>query len=237
MKLDVLAFGAHPDDVELSCSGTLYKLKKQGKKVGIVDLTQGEMGTRGTAQTREVEAKEASLVLGLNARENLDIGDGWFENNKENKLKIITAIRKYRPGIILANAIDDRHPDHGKAAQLVRECVFLAGLRKIETTVNGITQEPWKTEHLFHYIQFFHIKPDFVIDISNEYEVKKKSIIAYKTQFFDPNSTEPKTLISSEKFLNYIEARAREFGAAIEVEYGEGFTTIRPLTYDLINLL
>lgn len=237
MRLDVLAFGAHPDDVELSCSGTLYKLKKQGKKVGIVDLTKGEMGTRGTEITRAAEAKDASDILGLNARENLDIGDGWFENNKANKLKVISTIRKFKPTIVLANAIDDRHPDHGRAAQLVRESVFLAGLRKIETSWNGELQDAWKAEHLFHYIQFYHITPDFVVDISHEFEAKKKSILAYRTQFFDPNSTEPKTLISSEKFLDYIEARSREFGAAIEVEYGEGFTCSRPITYDLINLL
>ncbi len=237
MKLDVLAFGAHPDDVELSCSGTLSKLKKQGKKVGIIDLTEGEMGTRGTIETRYSEAAEASSVIGLDARENLNIGDGVFEINHQNKLLVIEAIRKYRPEIVFANAIDDRHPDHPRAAELVKQALFLAGLSKIKTFDNGVEQAAHRPKHLFHYIQFYHIKPDFVVDISNEMETKMKSILAYKTQFFDPKSTEPKTMISSSKFLDFVDARAKEMGGSIEVDYGEGFTCDRPLPYNLLNIL
>ncbi len=237
MKLDILAFGAHPDDVELSCSGTLYKLKKQGKKTGIVDLTKGELGTRGTEQTRKEEAHRAAEILELDARENLDLGDGFFEINKENKLRIVQMLRKYRPEIVLANAIKDRHTDHGRGAELVKESVFIAGLAKVETELDGKKQEPWRPKHVFNYIQFQHIPPHFVIDITNEWAVKERSILAYETQFYNPDSDEPKTLISSEMFLKLLEARAREFGAAIEVVYAEGFTTEKPLHYDFLSLL
>lgn len=237
MKIDVLAFGAHPDDVELACSGTLLKMKKQGRKIGVIDLTKGELGTRGTAQTRESEASESSEILGLDVRENLDLGDGWFTIDKANLLKVIQVIRKYKPSIVLANAIKDRHTDHSKGAELVKQAVFLAGLSKIETFDNGEIQEKWRPNHLFHYIQYYHIKPDFVIDISEEFETKMESVRAYKTQFYDPKSNEEWTLISSKKFLDFVESRAREFGSAIEKEFGEGFTSETPLSYDLFNLL
>ena len=237
MKIDVLAFGAHPDDVELACSGTLVKMKKQGKSVGIIDLTKGELGTRGTPQTRESEAEESSKILDLDVRENLDLGDGWFTIDKPTLLKVIHVIRKYRPSIVFANAINDRHTDHPKGAEPVKQAAFLAGLSKIETYDNGIPQENWRPSNLFHYIQFYHIQPDFVIDITKEFETKMQSIRAYKTQFYNPESAEEATLISSKKFLDYIESRSREFGGAIEKEYGEGFTSETPLAYDLLNLL
>lgn len=237
MKLDILAFGAHPDDVELSCSGTLYKFKKQGKRIGIIDLTKGELGTRGNENTRKDEAERAAKILDLDARENLDLGDGFFEVSKENKLRIVQMLRKYRPEIVLANAVKDRHTDHGRGAELVKESIFISGLTKVETELNGEKQEPWRPKHLFNYIQFQYISPQFIIDITNEWAVKEKSILAYETQFYNPSSDEPKTLISSEMFLKLLEARAREFGAAIEVNYGEGFTTDKPLPYDFLSLL
>ena len=183
MKLDVLAFGAHPDDVELSCSGTLLKLKEEGSKIGVVDLTMGELGTRGTLDTRKKESDASSKILNIDVRENLDLGDGWFENNQENKLKVIQAIRKYQPTIIFANAIDDRHPDHPRAAKLLNEAFFLSGLKKIETQDNGITQDIWRPKHLFHYIQYRYIKPDFVVDVTPYYETKMKAILSFKSQF------------------------------------------------------
>jgi bacillithiol biosynthesis deacetylase BshB1 len=237
MKLDVLAFGAHPDDVELSCSGSLLKLKASGKKIGIIDLTKGEMGTRGTDETRREEAAASSHILGLDVRENLDLGDGSFEVNKDNREAVIRAIRKYRPSIVLANAVNDRHTDHPRGAQLVKEACFLSGLSKIKTVDEGVEQEAYRPEHLFHYIQYYHITPDIVVDVSPYHQKKMESIMAYKTQFFDPNSDEPVTMISSERFLKFVEARAMEMGAAIEVKYGEGFTSATPVPYDFINLL
>ncbi len=229
-KLDILAFAAHPDDAELACSGTLIKHIKQGFKAGIVDLTQGDLGTRGSVEIRHEEASASSKIIGLSARENLKMPDGFFDQSDENLKKIIYAIRKYQPEVIFANAIEDRHPDHGRGSSIVSRAHFLSGLRMIETTDNGVPQKPWRAKNLYHYIQFRHIKPDFVVDISNEWDQKVESIKAFKSQFFDPESDEPKTLIASEKFLKYIEARALEFGSAIEVEHGEGFTTERPVS-------
>jgi N-acetylglucosamine malate deacetylase 1 len=237
MKLDVLAFGAHPDDVELGCSGTLLKLKAQGKKIGIVDLTKGEMGTRGTDLTRKEEAADAAEILGLDIRENLDLGDGFFEIDQKNRLSVIRAIRKYRPTIVLANSFKDRHTDHARGAQLVKEACFLAGLSKIITEDENGLQTYYRPKHVFHYTQYYYVVPHFVVDVTAYQDVKMKSVLAYKTQFFDPNSKEPKTLISSEKFIKFVEARGREMGAAIEVEFGEGFTSDTPLPYDLFNLL
>lgn len=236
MKLDVLAFGAHPDDVELSCSGTLLKLKEEGSKVGVVDLTMGELGTRGTVDTRKKESDFSSKILNIDVRENLDLGDGWFENNQENKLKVIQAIRKYQPTIIFANAIDDRHPDHPRAAKLLDEAFFLSGLKKIETQDNGITQDIWRPKHLFHYIQYRYIKPDFVIDVTPYYETKMKAILSFKSQFYEPGKKSD-TLISSKKFLDFIEGRSHEMGSSIQVEHGEGFTSAVPLQMDLKTLL
>jgi bacillithiol biosynthesis deacetylase BshB1 len=236
MKLDVLAFGAHPDDVELSCSGTLLKLKEEGSKIGVVDLTMGELGTRGTVDTRKKESDASSKILNIDVRENLDLGDGWFENNQENKLKVIQAIRKYQPTIIFANAIDDRHPDHPRAAKLLNEAFFLSGLKKIETQDNGITQDIWRPKHLFHYIQYRYIKPDFVVDVTPYYETKMKAILSFKSQFYEPGK-ESDTLISSKKFLDFIKGRSHEMGSSIQVEHGEGFTSAVPLQMDLKTLL
>lgn len=236
MKLDVLAFGAHPDDVELSCSGTLLKLKEEGSKVGVVDLTMGELGTRGTVDTRKKESDSSSKILNIDVRENLDLGDGWFENNQENKLKVIQAIRKYQPTIIFANAIDDRHPDHPRAAMLLDEAFFLSGLKKIETQDNGITQDIWRPKHLFHYVQYRYVKPDFVVDVTPYYETKMKAILSFKSQFYEPGKKSD-TLISSKKFLDFIKGRSHEMGSSIQVEHGEGFTSAVPLQIDLKTLL
>lgn len=222
--MDVLAFGAHPDDVELSCSGTILQLITSGKKVGIIDLTQGELGTRGTAKLRLQEAAVAAKRLGVTVRENLGFADGFFQNDKKHQLDIVKVIRKYRPEIVLANAIEDRHPDHGRAAALVEEACFLSGLKKIKTKLNGKDQQAWRPEKVFHYIQDRYIKPDFVVDISKFFEKKMQAIQAYKSQFFDPKSKEPETYISSVTFLEFIKARSMEMGHSIGVKYGEGFT-------------
>ncbi|MFT5725450.1 MAG: bacillithiol biosynthesis deacetylase BshB1 [Bacteroidia bacterium] len=229
-KLDILAFAAHPDDAELACSGTLIKHVKLGHKVGIVDLTQGDLGTRGSVEIRHEEATNSAQIMGLAARENLKMADGFFETTEENLKKIIYAIRKYQPEIILANAVSDRHPDHGRGSHIVSRASFLSGLVKIETQNRGVVQELWRPKNIYHYIQYQYIKPDFVVDISDEWETKFEAIRAFKSQFYDADSNEPQTLIASQKFLKYIEARALEFGASIEVGYGEGFTTERPLT-------
>lgn len=224
-KLDILVFAAHPDDAELSCSGTIIKYLKAGKKVGIVDLTAGEMGTRGTAATRKIEAENASQIMGISVRENLNMPDCFFENNKENQLKIIQMIRKYQPQIVLANAITDRHPDHGRAAQLVEDASFQSGLLKIETLENDKSQAPHRPQAVYHYIQDTYIQPDFIIDITAEIDLKKAAILAYQTQFFDPNSTEPQTYISSPDFIETVLARNREFGKIVGGVFGEGFTS------------
>ncbi len=224
-KLDILVFAAHPDDAELSCSGTIIKYLKAGKKVGIVDLTAGEMGTRGTAATRKIEAENANQIMGISVRENLNLPDCFFENNKENQLKIIQMIRKYQPQIVLANAITDRHPDHGRAAQLVEDASFQSGLLKIETLENGKSQAPHRPQAVYHYIQDTYIQPDFIIDITAEIDLKKAAILAYQTQFFDPNSTEPQTYISSPDFIETVLARNREFGKIVGGVFGEGFTS------------
>jgi bacillithiol biosynthesis deacetylase BshB1 len=227
MKLDILAIAAHPDDVELGCSGTVLSHIAAGKKAGVIDLTQGELGTRGTAQTRKAEAEAASKILGLSVRENMRFADGFFLNDKEHQLALIAAIRKYQPEIVIANAIHDRHTDHGKASQLISDSCFLSGLRRIETLHEGQSQAAWRPKVVYHFIQDRFIKPDLVVDVTDFWERKIESIKAYKTQFFDPNSTEPLTHISTPEFLNFVEARGREFGHAIGVTYGEGFTTER----------
>lgn len=221
IKIDILAIGAHPDDVELSCAGTLLKHKKLGYKTAILDLTEGELGTRGTIQTRYEEAKKATAILNLDARENLKLPDGFMNPFDEQQLlALVDAIRKYRPHIVLTNALDDRHPDHGNACQLIERACFMAGLPKIVTQ-----HEAWRPKHVFNYIQDRYIKPDFVVDISDCWDLKIEAIRAYKTQFFDPNSKEPETYISSPKFLDYVEARNRDFGRFCNVEYAEGFTS------------
>ncbi len=225
--LDILAFGAHPDDVELSASGTLMKHISLGKKVGIVDLTEGQMGSRGTVETRYSEAAEASKIMGLHARVNLQMDDCFFEINEQNKRLIVEQIRRFRPKIVFANAVKDRHPDHGRGSQLVSEACFLAGLVKFETTYNGESQEAFRPEAVYHYIQDKYIHPDFVVDVSEFYDRKIASILAYKTQFYNPESEEPETPISSKHFMDFISSRMIEFGRRIGVDYAEGFTTER----------
>ena len=230
MKLDILALGAHPDDVEMSCSGTLLAAVAAGKKVGVVDFTRGELGTRGTPAVRAAEAAAASLVLGLSARENLGLPDGFFRNDREHQLPLIAAIRRYQPEVVLCNAIHDRHPDHGRGAQLASEACFLAGLRMIETLdKDGQPQAPWRPQNVYHYIQDRAIPPAFVVDITAHWAGKWASIQAYGTQFFNPNLDEPSTYLSSQEFTKFMEARAREFGHMIGVEFGEGFTVHRPV--------
>ncbi len=231
MKVDILAIGAHPDDVELGCGGTVAKLISEGKTVAIVDLTQGELGTRGTNFTRAEEAANSAKILGISARENLKMKDGFLTNSEEHQMQIVKIIRKYRPEIVLANAIDDRHPDHAKAAKLVSDACFLSGLVKIETVSEGENQKPWRPKQIFHYIQWKNIAPDFVIDISNFMEKKIEACLAFKTQFYDPNSTEPMTPISTKDFLESLTYRAQDLGRLSGVEFAEGFTTEKLLAF------
>lgn len=219
MKLDILVMAAHPDDAELSCSGTILKHIAAGKKVGIVDFTRGELGTRGTPEIRLQESADATKILGLHVRENLGIRDGFFRNDEETQLKLIEIIRKYQPDIVLANALVDRHPDHGKGAQLAIDACFLSGLRQIKTS----DLSAWRPAQVYHYIQDRYIEPDFVVDISAHWDQKEAAIRAFKSQFFDPSSKEPASYISSPDFLNFIQARAMEMGHKIGVKYGEGF--------------
>lgn len=218
MKLDILAIGAHPDDVELGCGATVAKMVVEGKKVGILDLTKGELGTRGTAETRKQEAAEAAQILGVEFRENLGFRDGFFVNDEAHQMEIIKILRKYRPEIVLANAMKDRHIDHGKGADLVEKACFLSGLRKIETG-----QQAWRPKHVFHFIQWYPLQPDFVLDVTGFIEKKNEAVAAYKTQFFDPESDEPETPISSKLFQQSIENRARDLGMLIGTQAGEGF--------------
>ena len=227
MKVDILAFAAHPDDVELSAAGTLIKHIKAGKKVALVDLTQGEQGSRGTIETRYTEAADASEILGLSARINLKMEDGFFTHSQENLLKIIEQIRYFKPEIVLCNAIEDRHPDHGRASKLVSEACFLSGLRKIETGHDEDKQEAHRPKAVYHYIQDRYIKPDFVVDVTEFVEQKFEAIRAYKTQFYDPASKEPQTPISGEEFFGFLRGRMAEFGRTIGVNYAEGFTVER----------
>ena len=227
MKVDILAFGAHPDDVELGAGATIAKEVANGKTVVIVDLTKGELGTRGTEHTRKAEAEDAKNILGVAARENLGFADGFFTNDKQHQLEVIKMIRKYQPEIVLCNAIDDRHIDHGKGSKLVSDACFLSGLLKIETEIEGKPQEKWRPKQVYHYIQWKHIEPDFVVDVSDFIDIKMKSVLAYKTQFYNPDSNEPQTPISSKNFTDSIIYRARDLGRLINSEYAEGFTVER----------
>lgn len=237
MKLDILAIAAHPDDAELSAVGTLIKSKKQGKKIGIIDLTRGELGTRGTAETRKEEAAQASDIIDLDARENLGMADGFFQNSKENQVLIIEQIRKYQPEVVLINAVSDRHPDHGKGATLAKEACFLSGLSKIETQLNGHLQEKWRPKAVYHYIQDYYMKPDIVIDITEEVEQKIQAIKAFKTQFFDPSNPNPNTPISREDFFDFLKGRWADYGRYIGANYGEGFVLTRPAGIEDITKL
>lgn len=234
MKLDILAFGAHPDDVELGCSGTIAKEVALGKKVGIIDLTRGELGTRGSVAIRNTEAVAAAEILGISVRENLDMRDGFFINDEAHQLEIIKRLRKYRPEIVICNAIDDRHIDHGKGSKLVSDACFLSGLRKIETTHESVAQEAWRPKVVYHYIQWKNIEPDFVVDITDFIDKKEASILAYSSQFYSENSNEPITPIATKNFLESIHYRSQDFGRLVGVEYAEGFTVER---YVAVNSL
>lgn len=224
MKLDVLAIGAHPDDVELSCSGTLINEIRLGKKVGIVDLTQGELGSRGTIETRYSEAAEASKIMGVAVRENLKMRDGFFVNDEAHKLQIVQVLRKYQPDIVLGNVLDDRHPDHGRAGEMIYDACFLSGLRQVKIFgEDGKEQEKWRPKYLLHYIQDRFHEPDFIVDVSDSWELRMQAIKAYKTQFHDPQSTEPQTYLSNPEFLDAIVGRARLLGKRIGVQFAEGF--------------
>lgn len=235
MKLDILAFGAHPDDVELGCSGTILKEVSLGKKVGIIDLTRGELGTRGSVEIRAKEAAAAASILGVAVRENLGFRDGFFVNDESHQLEIIKMIRKYQPDIVLCNAVDDRHIDHPKGSQLVSDACFLSGLMRIETNLSGEIQTPWRPKVVYHYIQWKNIVPDFVVDITGFLEQKTASILAYSSQFYDPNSNEPESPITSKNFLESLNYRSRDLGRLTGLEYAEGFTVERYLAVNSLS--
>ncbi len=235
IKLDILAFGAHPDDVELSASGTIAKEISLGKKVGIIDLTRGELGTRGSKEIRDEEAKKAAEILGVQIRENLNMRDGFFVNDEKHQLEIIKIVRKYKPEIVLCNAIDDRHIDHGKGSKLVSDACFLSGLRKIETCFDGINQEAWRPKVVYHYIQWKNLEPDFVVDISGFIDQKMDSILAYSSQFYDPKSKEPETPIATKNFIDSVKFRCEDFGRIVGVKYAEGFTVERYLAVNSLS--
>lgn len=233
-QVDILAFGAHPDDVELGCAGTIAKEISLGRKVGIIDLTEGELGTRGSVEIRYKEASKASEILGISVRENLKIRDGFFKNDEEHQMQVIKMIRKYRPKIILCNAVDDRHIDHGKGAKLVSDACFLSGLKRIETVLNGEKQEAWRPNVVYHYIQWKDLKPDFVVDITGFMDKKVQAIMAYDSQFYNPNSDEMVTPIATKNFLDSIKYRSQDLGRLIGTDFAEGFTVER---YVAVNSL
>ena len=237
MKIDILAFGAHPDDVELGCGATLAKEIFLGKKIGIIDLTRGELGTRGSAEIRDQEALEAAKILGVEFRENLNFADGFFQNSPENQFEIIKRIRRYKPEIVLCNAIQDRHIDHGKGSKLVSDACFLSGLRKIETFFEGKPQDFWRPKHVYHYIQWENLKPDFVVEVNDFIQRKLEAVLAYKSQFYDPNSKEPISHIATKNFQESIEYRAKDLGRLINAEFAEGFTTERFVAVESLSKL
>ncbi|WP_339840344.1 bacillithiol biosynthesis deacetylase BshB1 [uncultured Maribacter sp.] len=237
MKLDILVFGAHPDDAELGAGGTIAKEVALGKKVGIVDLTRGELGTRGSAEIRDKESAAAAKGLGVAVRENLRFRDGFFINDETHQLEIIKMIRKYQPHTVLCNAIDDRHIDHGKGSKLVSDACFLSGLRRIETKIGEENQVEWRPKLVYHYIQWKNLIPDFVVDISDYIEVKTDAILAYTSQFHDPTSNEPETPISSKTFIESVHYRAKDLGRLVGVDYGEGFTVERMIAVDSLDHL
>ncbi|MFV8354317.1 bacillithiol biosynthesis deacetylase BshB1 [Flavobacterium sp. XS2P14] len=235
MKLDILAFGAHPDDVELGCAGTILKEISLGKTVGIIDLTRGELGTRGSAEIRDQEATAAAAILGVSTRENLEMRDGFFVNDEKHQLEIIKMIRKYRPEIVLCNAIDDRHIDHEKGSKLVSDACFLSGLVKVETAIDGEVQHPWRPKLVYHYIQWKNIVPDFVVDITGFTDKKTEAILAYSSQFYDVNSKEPESPITSKNFLESLNYRSRDLGRLTGVDHAEGFTVERYLAVNSLG--
>lgn len=238
MKLDLLVMTVHPDDAELGAGGVIAKYVAEGKTVGIVDLTLGELGTRGTAEIRAQEAQNAAKILGVAVRENLRLRDGFFQNNEKGQLEVIKAIRKLQPEIVITNAWEDRHPDHGRASKLVNDALFLAGLRRIETELNGVPQEPFRPRLQLQLIQDKYIQPDILIDITQFWDIKEKSILAYTSQFNVENQDdEPQTYISNPDFMDSTKARAQEFGRSIQVKYAEGFTSRKILgVTDLFKL-
>lgn len=233
-QVDILAFGAHPDDVELGCAGTIAKEISIGRKVGIIDLTEGELGTRGSVEIRYKEAAKASEILGISVRENLKMRDGFFKNDEEHQMQVIRMIRKYRPKIVLCNAVDDRHIDHGKGAKLVSDACFLSGLKQIETVLDGEKQEAWRPNVVYHYIQWKDLKPDFVVDITGFMDKKVQAIMAYDSQFYNPNSDEMVTPIATKNFLDSIKYRSQDLGRLIGTNFAEGFTVER---YVAVNSL
>ncbi len=235
MKLDILAIGSHPDDVELGCGATIAKEISLGKKVGILDLTRGELGTRGSAIIRDKEASKAAKILGAVVRENLAFADGFFVNDKKHQLEVIKIIRKYQPDIVLCNSIDDRHIDHPKGSELVSNACFLSGLRKVETIVDGIKQDAWRPKHMYHYIQWKNLEPDFVVDVSGFIDKKTEAVKAYSSQFYDPKSKEPTSPISSKNFLDSITYRAKDLGRLIGVDHAEGFNVERYVAIDKLD--
>lgn len=237
MKLDILVFGAHPDDAELGAGATIAKEVSKGKKVGIVDLTRGELGTRGSAEIRDREATTSAEILGISVRENMEFADGFFVNDKEHQLELIKMIRLYKPEIVLCNAVDDRHIDHGKGSKLVSDACFLSGLVKIDTKMDGDDewQEPWRPKVVYHYIQWKNLEPDFVMDVTGFIDAKIAAIKAYGSQFYDPNSDEPETPISSKNFIDSVIYRARDLGRIVGVEYAEGFTVERFVAVDSLG--
>jgi bacillithiol biosynthesis deacetylase BshB1 len=237
MKLDILAFGAHPDDVELSCGATIAKEISLGRSVGIIDLTRGELGTRGSAELRDHEAENAGNILGVSVRENLNFADGFFINDKKHQIEVIKMIRKYQPEIVLCNAIDDRHIDHPKGSTLVSDACFLSGLLKIETELDGKAQEKWRPKQVYHYIQWKNSTPDFVVNVSGFLDIKTAAILAYSSQFYDPISKEPETPITSKNFIDSINYRAKDLGRLIGVEAAEGFTTERYVAVENLSEL
>ena len=236
-KLDILAIGAHPDDVELGCSATLAKEISRGKKVGIIDLTRGELGTRGSAEIRDVEAAKAAAILGVKYRENLRFKDGFFINDEIHQLAVIRMIRKYQPEIVLCNAVQDRHIDHSKGSKLVSDACFLSGLRRIETDLDGIRQKAWRPKLVYHYIQWENLKPDFVVDVTGFMDKKIQAVKAYSSQFYDPDSKEPVSPISSQNFLESISYRARDLGRLIGTDHAEGYTVERFVAVDHLDHL
>ena len=235
MKLDIIAFGAHPDDVELGCGGTIAKEIALGKKVGIIDLTRGELGTRGSVEIRNQESANSAKILGVSIRENLDMRDGFFVNDELHQLEIIKMLRKYKPEIVLCNAIDDRHIDHGKGSQLVSDACFLSGLMKIETEYGGKNQEVWRPKLVYHYMQWKNLVPDFVIDITGYNDKRIEAILAYSSQFYNPDSNEPETLIASKNFLESLNYRVQDLGRLIGTDYAEGFTVERYLAVNSLG--
>lgn len=232
MKIDILAIGAHPDDVELGCGATIAKEISKGKKVGILDLTRGELGTRGSAEMRDKEGADAARILGVEFRHNLKFPDGFIVNNEASILEIMKIIRKYQPDIVICNAIDDRHIDHAKASKLASDACFLSGLKKLETIMEGNSQNPWRPKHVYHYIQWKNIEPDFVVDVTGFIDKKVEAVFAFKSQFYDADSKEPMTAISSDNFKQSLSYRAQDLGRIIGVEHGEGFTTERYVAVD-----